>query len=206
MLSAAARAFAEKGLAGTKLKDDILAPAGIAPGSFYYQFDDKVDLLLAVLEEYSTQYRDRLRQVHRASPGRLLEDICRDSYALLFELAESSTDVLRIQLKERHSDEPRVREYIQADRVRWLDHLAQDLERLASASGVRLDCDDAAELVVALSAGALSRYLETEDAERPAVRDRLLRNLVLFTIGGFEALASATHSPAHHTTSEAASK
>ena len=108
MLSAAARAFAEKGLAGTKLKDDILAPAGIAPGSFYYQFDDKVDLLLAVLEEYSTQYRDRLRQVHRASPGRLLEDICRDSYALLFELAESSTDVLRIQLKERHSDEPRV--------------------------------------------------------------------------------------------------
>jgi AcrR family transcriptional regulator len=206
MLEAAARAFAEKGLAGTKLKDDILAPAGIAPGSFYYQFDDKVDLLLAVLEEYSTLYRDRLREVHLASPERLIEDICRDSYVLLFELAESSTDVLRIHLKERHSVEPRVRDYIHADRVRWLEHLAQDLERLANAGGVSLDCDDAAELVVALSLGALSRYLETDEAERPAVRDRLLKNLVQFTIGGFEALASASPVPVNHPAIEASAK
>jgi AcrR family transcriptional regulator len=89
--AAASWAFAEKGLAGTKLMDDILFPAGIAPGSFYYQFDDQVDLLLAVLDEYSVQYRDRLREVHRASPGRLIEDVCRDSNALLFELADSCT-------------------------------------------------------------------------------------------------------------------
>lgn len=191
-MATARQAFAQKGLAGTKLKDDILVPAGIAAGSFYYQFDDKVELLLAVLDDYSSDYRERLRQVHRPTPGRSIDDMCRDSYELLFELAETCTDVLRIQLKERNSPEPRVRAYILSDRERWLSHLSRDFAQLAKAGGVAINCDDAAELVVALSVGALTRYLEASEDERPAVRDRLLENLVRFTTGGLHALASPT--------------
>jgi hypothetical protein len=40
----------------------------------------------------AARVRDRLREVHRASPGRLIEDVRRDSHALLFELADSCTD------------------------------------------------------------------------------------------------------------------
>ena len=42
------RAFGELGHDRVNLVVDILEPAGVNPGSFYYQFSDKTDLLLAI--------------------------------------------------------------------------------------------------------------------------------------------------------------
>jgi AcrR family transcriptional regulator len=48
---AAAKVFAERGVAGTAVSD-IVRAAGIAQGTFYLYFDSKDDILLAVAEQF----------------------------------------------------------------------------------------------------------------------------------------------------------
>ncbi|MEL7208592.1 MAG: TetR/AcrR family transcriptional regulator, partial [Actinomycetota bacterium] len=51
IFDAAKTAFAAKGFDGTGLVADILEPAGVSSGSFYHQFDDKLDLLVQLLSD-----------------------------------------------------------------------------------------------------------------------------------------------------------
>ncbi len=81
LLAAGRSAFARKGLAGVNLKRDLLEPAGISVGSFYHQFKDKTELLLAILAEHSAAQRERFSEVHRPAAGRSGEDLARDSTA-----------------------------------------------------------------------------------------------------------------------------
>lgn len=50
VLDAAARLFVEKGFSGTSTRD-IAKATGMLPGSLYYHFQSKEDLLIAVFEE-----------------------------------------------------------------------------------------------------------------------------------------------------------
>ncbi|HME69644.1 MAG TPA: TetR/AcrR family transcriptional regulator [Myxococcota bacterium] len=198
LFAAGRAAFARKGLAGTHLKADILAPARVSVGSFYHRFTDKTDLLLAILREHAEAFRAALRDTHRPAPGRTLVDIVRGSYAMVFQLAEDHEDLLRIQLVERTSADPRVRQYLREDRARWIASLADDYRRLDSTRGRPaesaprvLDADLLAELVVGLSLGCVAQLLELPKDERPSARVRLLEGLVRFTLGGAAALADA---------------
>ena len=105
-------------------------------------------------------FRARLRQVHTPAPGRTLHDICRDSYGMLLDMAESQEEVLRIQLRERDAADARVREFLREERTRWIESLARDYDRIAAAGGLRIDATLAAELMVALSMGTIAGYLE----------------------------------------------
>ena len=103
LLAAGRTAFARKGLDGTNLRDDILAPAGVSVGSFYHQFRDKTELLLAILLEDSAAFRARLHQIHTPAPGRTFADIARASYAFVFDLAEQHADLMRLRRRESES-------------------------------------------------------------------------------------------------------
>jgi AcrR family transcriptional regulator len=182
------QAFARKGLAGTNLKLDILGPAGVSVGSFYHQFKDKTELLLGILDEYSEDFRCRLHEVHRPHPGRSLDQITREAYKLVFSIAAENADIWRIQLRERDSEDERIRAYLQRDRTRWHESLSADFRRISEASGAPIPDDGAAELMLALSLGAIARYLEEPSESRDAVRQRLLDNLVRFTLAGLPGL------------------
>jgi AcrR family transcriptional regulator len=197
LLDAGREAFARKGLAATNLTQDILEPAEVSVGSFYHQFRDKTDLLVAIVEDHADSLRARLREVHRPAPGRSLVEIARQSYALTFEMAEQHLDATRILLRERDLDDPRIVRFVETERRRWIESLMEDYQRLAEANRIALDVELAAEMISLLTAGALARYLELPPRERPAARERLLDGLVRFTLGGLPGLTLAEPTAGH---------
>ncbi len=66
LVAAAARLFAERGVAGTAVSD-IVRAAGVAQGTFYLYFDSKDDAVLAVVEQIGTEMLAAIRQAVGAS-------------------------------------------------------------------------------------------------------------------------------------------
>jgi len=191
LIEAGRRAFARKGLAGTKLTQDILEPAAVSVGSFYHQFKDKTDLMLAIFEQHADNMRALVREAHRPVPGRSLAEIAHSSYALIFDLADRYANEARIIMRERAVDEPRIRRFIDEDRRRWVESLTLDYRRLAELNRFDLDVQLAAELIEGLARGVLDQYLELPKKERPKAREKLLDGLVRFTLGGLLELSAS---------------
>ena len=188
LLAAGRHAFAVKGLAGTNLKNHILVPAGVSVGSFYHQFRDKTELLLAIMEEYAQDFRARLKETRRPKPGRTAHGMARDLYSMLLDNVDENPDLVSIQLRERGSDDERVRRSLRIARERWIASVAEDYWSVSKAIGVEVEADLLANLTVALALGAMAQYLEAPRSQRQELRERLLDGLVRFTMGGIPAL------------------
>lgn len=65
LITAARKAFGEKGYAGASM-DDFTAEAGLTRGALYHHFGDKKGLLLAVITEIDAEMTERLAVI----PGR----------------------------------------------------------------------------------------------------------------------------------------
>jgi AcrR family transcriptional regulator len=200
LLAAGARAFGEKGLASVHLKRDILEPAQVSVGSFYHQFADKTELLLAIMARHSEAQRRQFSEVHRPDANRTGEEIARLSFGLVFDLADASPDALNIQLRQRADEDPRISEFIDRDRLLWRRSLANDFEGLNEAFGSSLEVELAAELMDMLILGAIERYMATPESERPKARERILDGLVQLTLRGMPGLASKAPPPNKETT------
>jgi AcrR family transcriptional regulator len=196
LLSVGRRVFARKGHAGANLKEDILVPARVSVGSFYHQFRDKTDLLLAILEEHSQTFRAMVQEAHQprleSEPG----EIARHSLETVFRVAEQDDDLFRITVRERESEDPRVRAYLRGNHGRWIESLADDYRRAGLGS---VASDDAlllgAELVTATTLATVLRYLDLSARERARQRAALIDGLVRFTIGGLLALVNPAAQP-----------
>ena len=187
LLDAGRVAFGERGLDGVNLQRDVLTPAGVSVGSFYHQFKDKTELLLAVLEE-ATELGQAVLTRTRAAPDDPI-DATRAAFEAFFALVDGGEDIVRIQMRERDNPDERVRSRLARSRAGWVDVWAAEFERYAGP-GSSFDPRGAAEAVVALGLGVLHLYLDTAREDRPARRASLLDTLVPFTVGGFVALGA----------------
>lgn len=191
LLAVGREAFGRKGLAGASLTEDILRSAGVSVGSFYHQFGDKTDLFLAVLRQHTEAFQAMIREAHAPRSGRTPADVARHSYETTFRVAEENGDLFRIFVRERESDDKRVRAYLQDTHRDWIARLAEDYRHLGLAPGHSPAAELAAELISALTVGTVLRYLELPPHERAAQRPHLITGLVQFTLGGVPALMAA---------------
>lgn len=196
LLQVGREVFARKGHAGTNLKQDILGPARVSVGSFYHQFRDKTDLLVAILREHSETFRAMIQEGHRRERDQQPGAVARRGYELVFRVAEENEDLFRIMARERESAEPRVRAYLRENYRLWVAALADDYRQIGRMAGDEHGATTlAAELVMSLTLGALLTYLEGTPGERAANRERLIDGLVQFTLGGVAVLVGGVPIP-----------
>jgi AcrR family transcriptional regulator len=106
LLEAAARQFLRHGFAAASMRD-IAADAGMQPGSIYYHFPSKADLLIAVHEEGLRRIRqavtDALDSAPADDPWRRLEVACVAHMTVLLEGGDFFQAVMREMPPEDHA-------------------------------------------------------------------------------------------------------
>lgn len=98
ILDTAARLFREKGYAVTSMRD-IAAPVGMLPGSLYYHFPSKEDLLVAVYAEGVRRISDAVTAALTiaADPWDRLELACAAHLGALLEDSDYAQVVIRVR-------------------------------------------------------------------------------------------------------------
>lgn len=192
------QAFARRGHAATNLKEDILLPAGVSVGSFYHQFQDKTDLFLAILEEHGATFRQMIADANRPREGMDDEQIARHSFETAFVIAEENADLFHIMLRERESENERVRRFLREGRRGWTRGLVADYRVMLGEREVSDgDVEMAAELVQSMTFGVIVHYLGLTPEEQRRERPRLIDGLVRFSLGGLSTLFGVPATGSH---------
>ncbi len=182
LLAAGRLAFAERGHDGVRLQRDVLEPSGVSNGSFYHQFTDKTDLLVAVLDDAAEAGRFVVAESISGDSEGDPVDRARRAFQVWLALVDGAEDLFRIQLRERQNPDPRVRDRIQQLRQRWVDTIADAVR--AQGRSLPADLDLAASLIASLTYGVLVDYLDTPRSQRAPLRAKLLDVLPRFVVGG----------------------
>ncbi len=132
VLDAAARRFAEKGYAGTSMRD-IAAPCAMLPGSLYYHFAAKEDLLAAVYERGVEEIRLRVRAAvaRELEPWARLEAAC----AAHLETVLRRSDYAQVLIRVLPEDVPAAAAHLGRLRDAYEKELAALIGALPLAAG-----------------------------------------------------------------------
>jgi AcrR family transcriptional regulator len=181
LLDVAARAFVAVGLEAASL-NDILAEAGLSKGSYYYYFEDKLDLFATVIER-------AIHQVYTRAPMPSFERVTRAEFWPRVErhltrwIAQWSGDVAQVVLFA-HVDEAMRR----TPRFAAIFSSSFAVYRPALEAGRRLGCvrtdlpvDELIDLIAAIDV-VLDRRLQGKRAPMRAAELRRHMALVVDTV------------------------
>ncbi|MFC4115003.1 TetR family transcriptional regulator [Nonomuraea zeae] len=178
----------EAGLTTTK----VAKAAGLAQSSFYVHFKDRQELLRVLAEEGGERLRRSMREARRKAreaPDDLERH--RDTFRIPLEAICRHPELLRIQLRARHDPSSSLRDFATETAAAYRDHHAADLAALGYtadderdrrrlemiADGINAatnalamghlegrypDLEEAADILVALSRGALRLLRSTK--------------------------------------------
>ena len=182
LIDAGIEAFGTLGVEGTNLADDILGPAGVSVGSFYHQFADKTELLLAILTSGIDARLGLIVDDGLTGDHPSLEAMIEAGFRRLFESLDADRHAWRIQVREHNNPDPRVHALVLAGRQRWVALIADALRRWSEADEHALHT--AATLLMTLATGTANVYLGIPDDRRPGVREAMLESTTLFSVAG----------------------
>jgi len=193
-LEAGRKAFANKGLGGASLREDILLPAGVSVGSFYHQFADKEDLLVEILRCDS----ERVLRTMRESGASLASDpLARGRMLLndLFKNADRHPQFVKIFVREYYSDSPAVRRQIRKHQHQSIARLGAYYQALGEAMDLPLDANGIATMLSVQTLAMVNYYLEFPKSKRKAMRERMVTNMMQLIMGGVLAVRRADAPP-----------
>lgn len=187
IIDQAAVAFARDGYDAASLTGDILEPAGVSVGSFYHQFDNKLDVLFALLTERQQTLVDDLEQVRIASDSLDLAGRVTALLTHMLDHLDRQPELYLIQLRERWNPDPQVRAAVFDGWAPWrqtLDHVADGLLDDTSKRAAAM------RMLGTVVVPTLGLYLDAGDAGRQSWREDQLAETVTFCVGGLQALAA----------------
>ena len=171
LLAAGRVAFSERGHDAVNLTSDILKPAGVSVGSFYHQFADKTELLIAILDVAATQRKATVFNSGTTQRRRSFDADIADLVNRFFDSLDDNGHLWRIQVRERTNTHPQIRDRILAGRQAWATELTA-----AIAPHNNRDEDalaQAVELILTFCIGLIAVYIDLP-AEVRAVRRETL--------------------------------
>lgn len=183
LLAAGRRAFAAKGLGGTNLREDILAPANVSPGSFYHQFEDKSALLLEILHVDGARILAHLESPEPAAGGDFFST-ARAAFAAYFDMADKNPDFVKIYVREYYSDDKRIRKEIRDHNDKTIGNVARILERINETTHLEVDAELGGILVSSLTVSMVNYYLGLSPRQRSSIRERMIDGLTRLYLGG----------------------
>ena len=173
------------------LQRDILDPAGVSNGSFYHQFENKTELLTAILEDGARAAAERRDSANLSTGVDGLEARVRQRVGFWLELVDSAEDLYRIQIRERNNPDKRVRKLVAEVRQRTAKRLASTPHPGGGLDSLVGDPQLAGRLVGALTTGMLMEYLDMPKRQRATDRDVVIDGMTAFIAGGLRGLSEA---------------
>lgn len=182
-------AFAAKGHDRVSLQRDVLEPSGVSTGSFYHQFKDKTELLIAVLEDAHAKGKFVVQHSLSVPEDAPPVERLRERIKLWLELVEAGEDLFRIQIQEQHSADDRVRQLVAEARSHTYAPLVDRLNQGVARFSDSFDSNSAVRIISGLLNAAMAQFLDLSADERAAERDPLSLALAEFIVGGVANMA-----------------
>lgn len=186
ILNAAQKAFIEMGYDAVTVRD-IIRQTGLAAGTFYNYFEDKAELLHALIEQHIGSLTQRLTTARRAALS--IEQFLHDAYLAVFEEIVDNPGFYAMMFR----NEPVVRAFYNDNVIgHTMMALKQDL-RLAIARGLLPEMDT--DYLTTILGGAgyeLARMMVERKDKKPEEAAAFATRLFLSGVNGFSATASST--------------
>ncbi|TXH05075.1 MAG: TetR/AcrR family transcriptional regulator [Nevskiaceae bacterium] len=181
ILEAAQQSFIEQGYDAVTVRD-IIRKTGLAAGTFYNYFEDKAELLHALIEQHIGSLTTRLSATRRAATS--IEQFLHDAYLAVFEEIVEYPGFYAMMFR----NEPVIRAFYDDNVIgHTMLALKQDL-RLAMARGVFPEMD--ADYLTAILGGAgyeLARMMVERKGKKPEQAAAFATRLFLSGVQGFSA-------------------
>lgn len=184
ILEAACAVFTESGYDGASIRD-VIRRTGLASGTFYNYFRDKEQVFHAVLEERTTELRQRLRAVRQEETE--LEAIVREGFRVYFSFIVEDRPLFELLRRnagtvQALADTPALESGIA--------ELFEDL-RVLAARGDLPAAIDLDYLSAAMGGVAFELGIRMVEQPQPDV-ERTVRFATELFLGGMERLARGT--------------
>lgn len=176
-------AFTDKGSLGVNLVEDVLRPAGISIGSFYYQFRDKTEMLCEVLERAIECRHLVVTEIFETTNSEnSFQQSIHSAVEVLFNSFDNVQHGWQMQIRESTHEDSTVRRIIAKGRSRWTTEIATFVER-----NLKIEESQSifrAEQAVIYGTGLAKYYLELPSTTRKKRRAELIENGTQFLVAG----------------------
>lgn len=171
----------EKGYAALSLRE-VAKEASITPAAFYRHFHDMDELGLALIDEVGLGLRQLLREGRRnIGPGK---SVVRSSIETFIAYISENSNLFRVLQGERQGSSTAFRRALFTELGRFIEEIAEDLERTAAESKLPLsDPGLAAEAIVAVVFTVGSEALDLPKHKRQELTERLIKEIKMIWRG-----------------------